>query len=342
MINIKDKLNRTNILIKRPNNVDVEYVPSYEFEADIKAVNDRIDELEYVDTSDYVTKSEFNNQIDELKLELASKKIDATGFNFSKCTFSEFPDIFDFSNVSNFDYMFSYCDNLTTINVNLDSVVENTREWMFGYDDLLLEAPEIDTTLTTSMQSMYSSCESLTKAPSYNVDVCKTLYGMYHFCKSLVEVGDFITNSGHSELKDVARMFYDCTSLVTAPNIPTKNVTDFYHMFNGCTALETVPEYDASSANSIDYMFTRCNNLKNFGGLKNLKIDWNVSGACLDNSSKITYESIINVINGLYDFRGNGDSDTTRTIKIHYLTMRKLKADDIAMATAKGWVISSN
>ena len=344
MINIKDKLNRTNILIKRSNNVDVEYVSSADFEADIKAINDRIDELEDIDTNDYITKSEFNNQIDELKGELRPKKIDATGFKFGGSTFTEFPDVFYFGNVSDFDGLFSGCEDLTTINADLDDAFgESTRSFMFDSCISLVEAPEIDTILTTDMTAMYQNCESLEKVPSYNIDVCASLSNMFTSCHNLVEVGDFTTYSGGeaSELLTVCDMFYGCSSLVQAPNIPTKNVEDFDGMFWNCSALETVPEYDFSNANSVVNIFNGCYNLTNFGGFKNIKI--NLPDNCgLVQCWKLSYETLINIINGLYNFRANGDNTTTRTIKLNYMVISKLTEDDIAMATSKGWVITGD
>lgn len=342
MINIKDKLNRTNILIKRTNDVDVEYVSSADFEADIKAINDRIDELEDIDTNDYITKSEFNNQIDELKREIGNKKIDATGFRFGGSTFTEFPDVFNFSNVSDFDGLFSGCEDLTTINVDLDGAGESTRTYMFDSCISLVEAPEIDTTLTTDMTAMYQNCESLEKVPSYNIDVCASLNNMFTICHNLVEVGDFTTYSGTAtELLSVEDMFYKCTSLKTAPNIPTKNVEDFNGMFWNCSALETVPEYDFSNAKSVVNIFSGCYKLTNFGGFKNIKI--NLPDNCgLVQCWQLSYDSLINIINGLYDFRGNGDNTTTRTIKLNYMVISKLTEDDIAMATSKGWVITGD
>lgn len=344
MINIKDKLNRTNILIKRTNDVDVEYVSSADFEADIKAINGRIDELEDIDTNDYITKSEFNNQIDELKREIGNKKIDATGFRFGGSTFTEFPDVFDFSNVSDFYGLFRGCEDLTTINVDLDGAAgESTRTHMFDSCISLVEAPEIDTTLTTDMSAMYQNCISLEKVPSYNIDVCASLNYMFNSCHNLVEVGDFTTYSGNDEdlpeLQTLAFMFGGCTSLTTAPHIPTRSVRVFTYMFVNCTSLTTVPSYDATNAYNIKGMFGGCTKLTNFGGLKNLKINCVDSG--LEKCSKLSYDSLINIINGLYDFRGNGDNTTTRTIKLNYNSVGLLSDDDIAMATAKGWVISS-
>lgn len=347
MINIKDKLNRTNILIKRTNDVDVEYVSSADFEADIKAINSRIDELNNTDISNFATKSELSEQVNELKREIGKingAKIDATGFRFGGSTFTEFPDMFYFSNVSDFDGLFSGCKDLTTINVDLDGAAgESTRRHMFDSCISLVEAPEIDTTLTTDMTAMYQNCVSLEKVPSYNIDVCASLNNMFDFCHNLVEVGDFTTYSGNDEdlpeLQTLLFMFGHCTLLTTAPHIPTRSVRVFTYMFVNCTSLTTVPSYDATNAYNIKGMFGGCTNLTNFGGLKNLSIDCVDSG--LEKCSKLSYDSLINIINGLYNFRANGDNTTTNTIKLNYNSIGLLSDDDIAMATAKGWVISS-
>ena len=147
MINIKDKLNRTNILIKRTNDVDVEYVSSADFEADIKAINSRIDELNNTDISNFATKSELSEQVNELKREIGNKKIDATGFKFQHSTFTVFPDKFYFSNVSDFNNMFMNCNNLKTVDTYFSPSGPSTMDGMFLNCSSLVEAPEIDTML---------------------------------------------------------------------------------------------------------------------------------------------------------------------------------------------------
>lgn len=343
MINIKDKLNRTNILIKRTNDVDVEYVSSADFEADIKAINDRIDELNNTDISNFVTKSELNEQVNELKREINTAKIDATGFKFNYSTFTVFPDKFDFRNVSDFNNMFMNCSNLKKVDTYITPTVTSTMDGMFMQCSSLVEAPEIDTMLCENASSMYANCTSLTTVPSYTMAVMVNLTEMFYNCKKLTEVGDISGYSGNDEdmyeLRYLNFMFENCTSLTTAPHIPTRYVTYFQGMFTNCTSLTTVPSYDATNAFNITGMFSGCTNLTNFGGLKNLKINCVDSG--LEKCTKLSDDSLINIINGLYDFRGNGDNTTTRTIKLNYNSVGLLSDDDIAMATAKGWVISS-
>ena len=74
--------------------------------------------------------------------------------------------------------------------------------------------------------------------------------------------------------------------------------------------------------------------------MKVLKISWSDSYG-LYKTPKLTYQSIMNVINNLYDFRSNGDTTTTRTLRINPNTMSLLTDDDKALATSKGWVLTA-
>ena len=53
-------------------------------------------------------------------------------------------------------------------------------------------------------------------------------------------------------------MFYQCTSLKSAPLFTTTNVTDMSYMFYNCSSLTSVPLYDMSNNTSTTYMFYSC------------------------------------------------------------------------------------
>ena len=61
-------------------------------------------------------------------------------------------------------------------------------------------------------------------------------------------------------------MFEGCTSLTTAPSLPatTLNYRCYYEMFKNCTSLTTVPQLPATtlSSDSYSYMFDGCTSLK--------------------------------------------------------------------------------
>ena len=65
------------------------------------------------------------------------------------------------------------------------------------------------------------------------------------------------------------------------------------------------------------------------------------TGYYYDKFPNLTYDSILSIINNLYDFRGNGDATTTRTLKIHSNAMAMLTDADKAIAVNKGWTLTS-
>ena len=67
----------------------------------------------------------------------------------------------------------------------------------------------------------------------------------------------------YSDVTDMSYMFYDCSGLVSVPELDTSNVTDMSYMFYGCSKLESVPELDTSNVTSMSWMFYGCKKLKN-------------------------------------------------------------------------------
>lgn len=190
-------------------------------------------------------------------------------------------------------------------------------EGYFRNDGELVYCPKIDTSKVTDMGSMFYECDNLVSIPK------------------------LITSS----VKSMVNMFFDCISLKTIPQLDTSNVTHVSGMFMGCESLVSLPLLDFGKVVSINTFFSpnvgvyTLPFVTNLGGFKNLKIDWN-DNAGLYRLPNLTYQSILNVINHLYDFRSNGSS-ITRTLQIHPNAMALLTDEDKALATNKGWVLIS-
>jgi hypothetical protein len=62
-------------------------------------------------------------------------------------------------------------------------------------------------------------------------------------------------------------MFYGCSSLTKAPELPATTLTEncYINMFNGCTSLTQAPELPATNLVNYCYstMFYNCTNLNN-------------------------------------------------------------------------------
>ena len=142
-----------------------------------------------------------------------------------------------------------------------------------------------------------------------------------------------------NNVTDLESMFQDCYLLTTIPLLNTSNVTDMSFMFYGCDALRSIPLLDCSNVKSAGSMFnsdfmSNHKYLTDLGGFKNLKV-----GLSLTKSPNLTVQSLMNVINNLYDFVGNG-STTTKTLTLGTTNLDKLTDEQKAVATDKGWQLS--
>ena len=137
-----------------------------------------------------------------------------------------------------------------------------------------------------------------------------------------------------------------CSSLTSVPQLDTSNVTVMVDMFYNCSSLMSIPQLDASKAISINTMFLNNSNLTNFGGLLNLGQAYSTSANAnksdyklyLSDSTKLTHESLMNVINGLYDIKTKGCN--TQSLTLGSTNIAKLPSEEIAIATNKGWTVN--
>jgi surface protein len=138
-------------------------------------------------------------------------------------------------------------------------------------------------------------------------------------------------------------MFSYCSSLTSVPLFDTSNVTNMGSTFERCTTLVSLPLFDFSKVTSIIYIFgtSDLTNLTNIGGFKNLGMQptLNVNSSFgFNKAPNMTHESIMNIINNLYDRKSAGYSVVT--LKLATKTLALLSEDEIAIATNKGWTIS--
>lgn len=162
---------------------------------------------------------------------------------------------------------------------------------------------------------------------------------MFESCGKLTTISKIDT----SNATNMENMFYYCTNLTTIPQLDTSKVTNMSDAFSRCTALTSLPALNMQSLNMYSFagMFgnTELPKLINLGGFLNLKLSL-TSDRNLKKLPNLTYKSCINVLNGLYDFTGNGETPTSAQgeLKVHpnFLTT---VGDEISIATNKGWQI---
>ena len=246
----------------------------------------------------------------------------------------------DTSNVINMNQMFNNCRSLSSVpTLDTSNVTEMTG--MFSECKKLSSMPALNTSNVTNMGLMFAGCESLTTVPLLNTSNVTEMGGMFSGCHSLVEIPALDTSKG----KFLSAMFAGCSSLKQIPLLNTKSCTNISGMFEGCTSLETVPILDASNVGDISKIFKDCPSLVMLGGLKNLGMDYssayyihaNKSEYTLDLSYSplLTHDSLMNIINNLYDIKSKGVKP--QTLQLGDTNKEKLTAEEIAIATNKGW-----
>ena len=281
---------------------------------------------------------------------------------FSECAKLSSVPVLDTSNVIDMNRIFSGCSSLTTVPLLNTSNVTNMLA-MFEGCSSLIEIPTLDTSKVTTMYSMFGRCTSLKQIPLLDTKKCVDMEIMFNDCSLLetipkLETGN-VTNmngmfKGCSSLKQIPllntkscnlmqEMFSGCSSITEIPELDTSNITSMWYMFFKCTSLTTVPMLDASKIINVYNMFNNCSSLVTLGGLKNLgmsyQTNWidNVYLATLNlsDSPLLTHDSLMNVINNLYDIKSKGVK--TQTLQLGDTNKAKLTAEEIAIATNKGW-----
>ncbi len=249
--------------------------------------------------------------------------------------------VVDTSNLRTASYMFSGFMNLQEVPfINTSKVTK--MNYMFSNCSSLTEVPLLDTSSVTDMSSMFSNCSKLKTIPLFNTSNVTTMYGMFSGC-AVIDNLPLLDTSKVTRMNDTFKRCYDLKNI---PEINTENVTSFNSTFYNCATLYEIPALNASKATDINQMFLSCNKLKDFGGLINLGEAYNTSYSAntqyykliLDDSPELTHDSLMNVINNLYDIKTKGCNP--QGLVLGSINLNKLTSEEIAIATNKGWIIS--
>ena len=151
---------------------------------------------------------------------------------------------------------------------------------------------------------------------------------------------------GAEKLTSASEMFYGGNRLKYVQDFDTSNVTTMYSMFQYCSNLVTVPKLNASKVINVTNMFNDCNNLTNLGGLENLGQAYDTTKSAnysnykldLSGSNKLTHDSLMNVINNLYDIKTKGCNP--QSLVLGSTNISKLSAEEIQIATDKGFNVN--
>ena len=292
------------------------------FDTEIASIEGGGDINEYL--SDTITKGNasspgWSNTIKKMRSPLTVEGTSAE-YMFYNCPVNELPQL-DTSNVTNMGHMFTSCTNLTTI-------------------------PQINTSNVTNMDYMFSGCDNLTTIPQLDTSNVTNMSRMFSGCTNLTTTSQLDT----SNVTDMRYMFNSCTNLTTIPQLDTSNVTDMSNMFSGCRKITTIPQLNGEKLINVYRNFYSCTSLENFNGLINLGQEFSTSQNAnyynytldLSSSTSLTEQSIINILNNLYDIATKGCK--TQTVTLGATNLAKLTSTEgqqaLANAQSKGWNIN--
>lgn len=147
---------------------------------------------------------------------------------------------------------------------------------------------------------------------------------MFYRCSSLTSVPLFDT----SKVNNMREMFSDCNNLTSVPLFDTSNVTDMSSMFYYCERLTSVPSLDASNVTDMSNMLYGCSNLET---IHIINIGTNLY---IGSSTKFTREALLEIIGNLKTVT------STKTLTMGSTNLAKLTDSDKAIATNKGWSLA--
>lgn len=197
------------------------------------------------------------------------------------------------------------------------------------------------------LKYQFQYCQYLTDVSflgTLNMNGIASTKRMFENASTIVDLSP-LRNWEVSTITDMEGMFYYCGNIEDFSFMETwdtSNLKDAHYFFYRCTKGNNIPALNASSFNTNGWFgSTDLAALTNFGGFIGLKY-YDTTNYGFYRTPNLTYESWLNVIDGLYDFTGNGEtpSSTQGKLKLHPNAYNLLTTDDIARATGKGWTLS--
>ena len=234
---------------------------------------------------------------------------------------------------------------LDRVNINVNVPQNNSNNAYFEYISGTLnqnlksiDCSNWDTSQATNMSNIFSSCTKLTTLDlsSFNTSRVKSMSSMFSNCSLLTSLD--LSSFDTSQVSSMSYMFYGCSSLTTLDlsSFNTSNVMGIDWMFYGCSSLTTLDlsSFNTSNVTNMNYMFANCKSLTTLILGDNWASNAQVKSFDLNISSKFTHDSCLDVFNKL------ATRTNSPTLKLSSTTKALMSADEIKIATDKGWVVA--
>lgn len=158
-----------------------------------------------------------------------------------------------------------------------------------------------------------------------------------------------INNISGADVTNANGMFGNCSYLVSVGDINFPNCTNYASLFSYSNRIVTIGAINCASCTSKFNYSDFPDVLENLGGFidygkaLNSSSSANTCSIQLNKPQNLTEQSIINVLNGLYDIKNLGVT-TTQTVNFGPTNLSRLTSQEgqeaLANARAKGWTIT--
>lgn len=219
-----------------------------------------------------------------------------------------------------------------------------------------IDFSKLDTSETKTMLEMFYGCSNLVSLDlsNFNTSNVQTMESMFEFCSGLETLN--INNFNTQKVKSTSGMFARCGKLKTVDvtSFDTSNVTNVSEMFYECSAITDLDlsSFDLSKVTNNNKLLERCYELTNLTSFRNLgkgytskTTDYSNYSLKLSDCTKLTHDSLVSVMNNLYDLNltynvANGGTLYRQSLVLGSTNLAKLTAEEIAVATNKGWNVT--
>lgn len=223
---------------------------------------------------------------------------------------------FDFSKVTSLNSLFERCESLESI-------------------------PYFDTSSCTSMQDTFYDTRKLTNIPLY--DTSNVTYMVNLFYKSGITQMPMFNTSKVTNMEGILK---HAPNLEVFPELDTSNVTNMSSAFYNASSLKEIKKINLGKVTNISHLLEYCDKLTILGGFENLGEGYLTTTSAnnwsykldLSYCTKLTHDSLMNVINNLYDIAAKGVK--TQQLVLGSKNLAKLTAEEIQIATDKGFSVS--
>ena len=227
--------------------------------------------------------------------------------------------------------------------ITKNGVYNATDDNVDGYSQVTVETSGVDINdyFNFTIRTSGKASDYIKSIPLIDTSRYTTLYRFFSGL-SYLETIPLINTSNVTSME---YMFNSCNSLKSIPALNTSKVTNVESLCQQCQKLETIAELDFEKVHHINSsIFVNCAELKNVGGFLNLGAAFYQSAnnyhhtVSFSSCTKLTHDSLMNVINNLYDIAAKGVA--TQQLIIGSTNLAKLTAEEIQIATDKGFSVS--